>query len=128
MSSGFWKPASTTSPRKSVWLPRSTELCTRQSTHATAWSRMGAPVGPSWKGKPLSACPSTSTGLVNLRTMARSSRSRTFTLNTRPSPMSSWVSAGFSTDTASSLGSELTWAAQLAVMALRRSPARLPMT
>ena len=42
---------------------------------------------PSWNGKPFSVCAarSTSTGLVNLRTIARSSRSTMFRQNTPPS-------------------------------------------
>src|SRR5699024_6783304 len=45
-----------------------------------------------------------------------------------PSRTSSWVSAGFSTPTPSSFGSNETWVTQLMVMRLRRSPARLPRT
>ena len=53
MSSSAWKPQATTSPMKNVWLPTSTGWRTSQSTKAGAWSRIGAPVTPSWNGKPL---------------------------------------------------------------------------
>ena len=69
---------------------------------------------------------STVTGLVNLRMMARSSRSTVVRLNTPPASISSWVRATFSTPIPSSLGCELTWVAQFRVMRLLRSPARLP--
>jgi hypothetical protein len=71
---------------------------------------------------------STSTGLTNLRTIARSSRSITHRPNDWPWLISSWVNAARSTPTATSFGLRLTWVAQLAVMPLRRLPARLPMT
>ena len=74
------------------------------------------------------ASTSTSTGLVNFRTMARSSRLTVLTLNTPPAVTSSWVSAVFSTPTPTSLGSKLTCVTQLIVMPLRRSPSRLPRT
>ena len=76
VSSSAWKPQATTSPMKNVWLPTSTGWRTSHSTKAGAWSRIGAPVTPSWNGKPLSvlAASSTSTGLVNFRTIERSSR------------------------------------------------------
>src|SRR3954452_19490270 len=131
VSSGLANPASTTWPTNRVWSPRSTEVWTRQSTQATAWSRTGEPVTTaSENGKPLRvrAARSTSTGLVNLRTIARSSRSTTHRAKAPPATMSSWVRASFSTLIPSSLGSELTWVAQFRVMALRRSPARLPTT
>ena len=51
----------------------------------------GFTASASWNGKPLRvwASRSTSTGLVNLRTIARSSRSTMFNENTRPPAMSS---------------------------------------
>ena len=48
--------------------------------------------------------------------------------NTPPAAISSWVTAVFSTDTATSLGSKLTCVAQLAVIRLSRSPDFEPMT
>ena len=71
---------------------------------------------------------SSSAGFVSLRTMVRSSRSITLSENTPPSAISSWVSAVFSTEMASSLGWKLTWVAQFRVIRLRRSPAREPTT
>ena len=68
------------------------------------------------------------TGLVNLRTMARSSCAIRFTLNTPPSATSSWVNASRSTPTPTSLGSNESCVTQLIVMPLRRSPARDPST
>src|SRR5437016_305775 len=86
VSSGFWNPASTTSPTNRVWSPQSTSWRTSHSTNATASRRTGTPVLPSRKGISLKvwACSSTITGLVNLRTTARSSRSTTLTLNPGP--------------------------------------------
>ena len=83
-----------------------------------------------WKGKPFRvlAAGSTSTGLVNLRTMARSSRLTMLTEKMRPPVMSSWVSAALSTETPTSLGSKLTWVTQFAVMRFSRSPCREPIT
>jgi hypothetical protein len=87
-------------------------------------------VTPSWNPNPFSvmAEASTSTGLVNFRTMARSSREIVLRLKTPPAVTSSWVRAVFSTPTPTSLGSKLTCVTQLAVMPLRRSPSRLPST
>src|SRR5262249_53667864 len=48
----FAPPASTTSPTKIEWSPRSTVSTRRHSTNAGALSRMGAPVEPQWKGSP----------------------------------------------------------------------------
>ena len=64
---------------------------------------------------------STSTGLVNFRTMARSSRSMMHTLNTPPASISSCVYASVSTEIPSSFGSNASCVAQLSVMRLRRS-------
>ena len=78
--------------------------------------------GPSVYGKPLSvrAARSTSTGFVNLRTIARSSRSMRQRLNTPPAAISSCVNASRSTPMPSSFGSKTTCVAQLSVMRLRR--------
>ena len=71
---------------------------------------------------------STSTGLVNLRTAARSSRRIVHSVKQPPSLISSWVTACLSTPMPTSLGSKATCVAQFSVMALRRSPAREPTT
>ena len=96
--------------------------------NAGAWSSTGAPVAPSWKANPLSvmASTSTSTGLVNFRTMARSSRSIVHRLNTRPSAISSWVTAVCSTLTPSSFGSNDTCVTQFRVIMLRVDAAAGP--
>ena len=72
---------------------------------------------------------STSTGFVNLRTMARSSRSMMHTLNTPEASISSCVSAVCSIPTPIHFGSKLICVTQLAVMPFRRSaPSVLPIT
>ena len=85
---------------------------------------------PSWNGKPLrvEASASTSTGLVNLRTIARSSRLIVLRAKTPPSVISSWVTASASTPMPISFGFMDTWETKLMVIPLRRSPARLPTT
>jgi hypothetical protein len=72
----------------------------------------------------LSVCAarSTATGFVNLRTMARSSRSTRHSENTPAAEINSWVSASRSTLIPSHLGSNETCVAKFRVMPLRRSP------
>ena len=90
VSSAPLNPQSTSSPMKNVCPPQSTGLRTSQAIQAAAWSSTGAPVGPSWYGNPLRvrASGSCSTGLVNLRMMALSSRATVLSVNDPPSAMS----------------------------------------
>ena len=71
---------------------------------------------------------STSTGLVNFRTIARSSRATVLTVNTRPRLISSWVSAVFSMPTPISFGSNDTWRDPVGGHAVAPVAGRLPST
>jgi hypothetical protein len=108
---------------KNVCPPVGTAWRTSHSIQAGPASRIGDPVRPSWYGKPfiVRATSSTSTGLVSLRTMARSSRSMVPRLNAPPPAIRRWVSASCSTPIPTSLGSKATWVAQLSTIMLRRS-------
>ena len=86
---------------------------------------------PSWNGKPLRvmASASTSTGLVNLRTMARSSRDDR--VEGEDLPLGDELVGErrlLDADGRAASGSKDTWVTQLSVIPLRRSPARLPTT
>ena len=74
-------------------------------------------------GRPLNEFPyvGRTTGLVNFRTIARSSRSTRHTANTPPASISSCVNAFRSTPTPIHFGSKLNWVTKLIVMPLRRS-------
>jgi hypothetical protein len=89
-----------------------------------AWARIGAPVTFSTYGNPFSvfASTSTSTGLVNLRTIARSSRSTRHNAKTPLASISSCVNAPCSTLIPIHFGSNEICVTQFMVMPLRRSP------
>ena len=84
VSSACWNPASTTSPMKKVWLPQSTAW---RTSHSSVGHRLGEDRAHRCgrRGRePVQrlAATSTSTGLVNFRTMARSSRPMMHRVNT----------------------------------------------
>src|SRR5260221_2055545 len=118
--------ASTTSPTNNVCVPSSRRWRTTQSIHATASSNTGAPLDAARTARPLSEVPSSTAGFENFTNTRVSVASQRFTVNEPPSEISRCVTASLSMPTPISTGSIDSWVTQLAVIALRSSPARDP--
>src|SRR5690606_11702122 len=117
-------PASTISPMKRVWVPRSSDSRTSHSNQASASSKIGTPVFPSRMGRPLRVMPSLVAGLENFTNTRVSSVGHRLT-EKAPDSLINWcVRALLSTPTPTSTGPIDNWVIHEAVMPFQRSPDR----